>query len=348
MSKPSAVRGSLWFLTRRIGASAVTVLVLVIVVFLMIKAIPGDEAKVAAGESASPEQVAAVRHQLGLDKPVIGQLLVFVKHLLHGDLGTSIATHTTVASGVAAALPPTLELVVLAMLLMVLFAFPAAVVSAANRDRSRDLVTRFSVLTLAAIPTFWLALELQNVLAAKWHVFPISGVLSRGVTVPHRTGSVMLDSLLAGNFAAFSNAFQHFLLPAFVLMIPFASSLYRAFRAELISVFARDHITVARAKGLPRRLLIRQHVVPNALGPALTILGIEFGYMIGAAVLVEAIFGINGVGSYMTTAVANKDTFAVLGCVLVIGVVVVLTNLVVDILQLLRDPRIRASQTGVS
>jgi ABC-type dipeptide/oligopeptide/nickel transport system permease component len=130
-------------------------------------------------------------------------------------------------------------------------------------------------------------------------------------------------------------------------MIPFGSSLYRAFRAELVAVLARDHITVARSKGIPTRRLVRRHVLPNGMGVALTILGIEFGYMVGAAVLVEAIFGIDGIGAFMTTAVANKDTFAVLGSVLVIGVIVVVCNFIVDILQLIRDPRIRATQTGM-
>jgi peptide/nickel transport system permease protein len=345
-SKPSARKG-LMFLARRVVASAVTILVLAVVVFIMIKAIPGDEARVAAGESASAEQVEATRQALGLDQPVIVQLWSFLGRLVRGNLGTSISTQTPVADGIAAALPSTLQLVVLAMIIMALCAFPAAITSATNRDRRKDLAIRFSVLSLAAIPTFWLALELQNLVAAKWHIFPISGVLSRGITVPHRTGAVLLDTLLAGNFGAFFNALQHLILPAVCLMIPFGSSLYRAFRAELVAVLARDHITVARSKGIPTRRLVRRHVLPNGMGVALTILGIEFGYMVGAAVLVEAIFGIDGIGAFMTTAVANKDTFAVLGSVLVIGVIVVVCNFIVDILQLIRDPRIRATQTGM-
>lgn len=348
MSQQNQIRGSLFFLGRRLASSAVTIFVLTIVVFLMTKMIPGDEAKVAAGASATPDQVAAVRHQLGLDQPLFGQLWAFIERLLHGDLGMSIATHTSVASGIEAALVPTFELVVLATIMLVVTAVPAAIYAAGRRDKAPDVATRFTVLTFAAIPSFWLALELQNILASKFGIFPISGVLSRGINVPTRTGSILIDSLLAGNFNAFSNSLQHFLLPAFCLMIPFGAALFRSFRAELVGVYARDHITVARAKGLPRRRLVRRHVVPNALGPALTIGGIEFGYMIGGAVLVEGIFGINGIGSYLTTAVANKDTFAVLGGVLVIGVIVVIANLVVDILQLIRDPRIRASQTGVS
>jgi len=299
-----------------------------------------------AGEGARAADIEMLRHTYGFDRPIPVQYADWLQRLLHGDLGTSIATHTTVATGIKAALPPTFTLVGLAMILMVVIAIPAAVASAMHRDRSRDLFTRFTVLTLAAIPTFWLALELQNLLAAKWHVFPISGVLSRQYDVPARTGSVVLDANLVGDVRAAWNAFQHYILPAFCLMIPFGSSLYRAFRAELISVLARDHITVARAKGLSNRALVRRHVVPNALGPALTILGIEFGYMIGAAVLVEGIFGIDGVGSYMTTAVANKDTFAVLGTVLFVGLIVCVANLAADLLQLVINPRVRHTVLG--
>jgi peptide/nickel transport system permease protein len=208
-------------------------------------------------------------------------------------------------------------------------------------------VTRFGVLTVAAIPTFWLALELQYILGAKLAIFPISGNLSRNFTVPRRTGSTMLDSLLSGQPAAFWDSLQHFLLPAAILMIPFAAALFRATRAEMISVLSREHITVARAKGVPTYRLMWRHAVPNAMGPSLTVIGVEFGTMVGAAVLVEAVFGLNGMGSYLTTAVGNKDTFAVLGGVLVIGVIVVTTSFVVDLLQLVRDPRIRSAQVGV-
>jgi ABC-type dipeptide/oligopeptide/nickel transport system permease component len=343
---PKSVRGSLLFVLRRVIASAITLLVLAITVFLMIKAIPGDEAHVAAGESATPEQVALTRTRLGLDRPLIDQLFRFLGRLLHGDLGNSIATHRSVSDGIVHALPQTLELVVLASILMVALVGPAAVLAAQYQERSMDLGVRFTVITAAALPSFWLALELQNLLAAKLGIFPISGELTRGYTVQRHTGSVLIDSLLGGSLPDFSNALQHLLLPAFVLMLPFAGQLFRATRAELVAVLSRDHITVARAKGMTNARLMRRHALPNALGPAITVIGIEFGNMVGAAVLVETVFGLNGLGSYLTTAVAQKDTFAVLGGVLVVGVVVVLTNLVVDIIQLIRDPRIRSAQIG--
>jgi peptide/nickel transport system permease protein len=340
------MRPVLVFVGRRVAASAAAVLILALVVFLLIKAIPGDEARVAAGAAATPQQVAAVRHSLGLDRPLLGQLTSYFGRLAHGDLGTSISSDSPVTSGIETALPETLELVVLATFLMIVFAVPAAVLTALKRDNSTDTAVRVSLLTLAAIPTFWLAIELQQLISVKLGIFPISGSIATNFDVPRRTGSTMLDALLAGNIAAWWNSLQHYLLPAFILMIPFATTLFRTLRTELITVLGREHIVVARATGLGTGRLVLRHALPNAFGPALTVIGVEFGTMLGAAVLVEGVFGLNGMGDYLTTAVANKDTFAVLGGVLVIGVLVVLANFIVDMLQLVRDPRLRTAQIG--
>ena len=334
------------FLVRKIVTSVITLVGLSLIVFLMVKLIPGDEAQVAAGENASPAQVEAVRHSLGLDQSLPVQFVTFLSRLIHGDLGTSITTHVSVSKSIALVLPQTLELVVLATLIMVTVVVPLATLSALRRDGRTDLFFRFVVIIAAGLPTFWLALLVQYLFGTKLRILPISGRLSRGISVPTRTGSTVVDALLAGNPLAAWDAVQHLILPAIVLALPFAAQLYRVLRAELIRVLAREHLTVARAKGIPERILVRRHVLPNSVGPGLTVLGIQFGAMVGAAVLVESVFGLVGIGSFLTNAVAQQDTFAVLGGVLVIGVVVVLSNFVVDIVQLVRDPRLRAGQLG--
>jgi ABC-type dipeptide/oligopeptide/nickel transport system permease component len=342
----NSLRQTQAFVLRKLIASVVTLFALATIVFVMVKLIPGDEAHVAAGENATPAQVAAVSHRLGLDRSLPLQYLSFLGRLLHGDLGISTSSHRSVADGLRQVLPQTIELVVLAIVLMVAVVLPASIASALYRNGRADATLRTTVIVAAALPTFWLALVLQNILGAKWALLPISGRLSRGIDVPRRTGSVLLDCLLDGNPAAFWNAFQHLLLPAAVLALPFGAQLYRTLRTELIRALARDHLTVARAKGVPQRRLVMRHALPNAMGPAITVLGVQFGAMVGAAVLVESIFGLVGVGSYLTNAVAQKDTFAVLGGVLVIGTIVVVSSLVVDVLQLIRDPRVRAGQLG--
>jgi ABC-type dipeptide/oligopeptide/nickel transport system permease component len=334
------------FLIRKVLSSIVTLFVLSAIVFLMVKLIPGDEAHVAAGENATAAQVEAARVRLGLDQSLPVQYVKFLQRLIHGDLGTSITSHQSIRSGIGQVLPQTIELVVLALIMMVTVVLPLAIISSMHRTGRADTATRIGVVIIAALPTFWLALVLQNLLGAQLKLLPISGRLTRGIAVPRRTGSVLLDSILDGNPNALWNALQHLVLPAAVLCLPFAAQLYRTLRTELIRALARDHLTVARAKGVPMRRLVMRHALPNAMGPAITVLGVQFGAMAGAAVLVESVFGLVGIGSYLTNAVAQKDTFAVLGGVLVIGVLVVVTSFVVDVLQLIRDPRIRAGQLG--
>ncbi|MDP5227626.1 MULTISPECIES: ABC transporter permease [Arthrobacter] len=334
------------FLLRKFATSVVTLVGLTAFVFFMVKLIPGDEARVAAGENATPEQVEAIRKSLGFDQPLPVQFVTFIGRLLHGDLGTSISTHMSVAQGIQQVLPQTIELVVLAVIIVITVVTPLATLAALHRDGRTDYTIKILVVISAGLPTFWLALLLQYGLGTKAEIFPISGRLSRGISVPNRTGSVVLDSLLAGNPMAAWDGFQHLILPAIVLALPFGAQLFRMLRAELVQVLAREHLTVARAKGIPQRQLVTQHVLPNSIGPSITLVGIQFGAMVGAAVLVESVFGLVGIGSYLTNAVAQKDTFAVLGGVLVIGVLVVASNFVVDVLQLIRDPRLRAGQLG--
>ncbi|MBT8161802.1 MULTISPECIES: ABC transporter permease [Arthrobacter] len=346
MANNSPARQTAVFLVRKAVSSVITLIGLSMFVFLMVKLIPGDEARVAAGENATPAQVEAVRKSLGLDQPFFVQLLQFFGRLLHGDLGTSITTHQSVLQGIEQVMPQTIELVVLAIIIIISVVTPLATLSALRRDGATDVAIKLFVILSAAMPTFWLALLLQYLLGTQIGIVPISGRLSRQFNIPTQTGAVVVDSLLAGNPLAAWDGLQHLIVPAIVLALPFGAQLYRILRAELIQVLSREHLTVARAKGVPQRQLVWRHVLPNSIGPGITLVGIQFGAMTGAAVLVEGVFGLVGVGSYLTNAVAQKDTFAVLGGVLVIGVLVVVSNYVVDVLQLIRDPRLRAGQLG--
>ncbi|MFE7423496.1 ABC transporter permease [Rhodococcus sp. NPDC057529] len=329
------------FLGRKLGAALLTLAGLATLVFAMTKLIPGDEAQVAAGDTATPEQVARVREQLGLDGSAFAQYIRYMVRLLHGDLGVSSSTRQPVLDDVLARLPGTLELVLLAMVLAVSAAVPLATLAAARARGGFDKVSRVGAIVAFGLPGFWLALMLQWVLGSWWQILPISGRISVGVEVPHRTGMTLVDALLAGDLAAFSNAFQHLILPATVLAIAVAAQMFRVLRADLIRVRGRDHITVARAKGVtPRRLWLR-HALPNATGPLLDVVGIEIGILVGSAIFVESVFGLSGVGDYLSNAVSRKDITAVIGTVTVIGVIVVVANFVVDLLQLAHDPRLR-------
>jgi peptide/nickel transport system permease protein len=329
------------FVARRLLLLATTLLGIVTIVFLMIKAIPGDEAQAAAGLTASPEQVEAVRRRLGLDDSVLQQYLGYLGRLLHGDLGNSIFTFRPVASDLSGLIPYTVELVVLAMLINVSVGVPAGILAAA-RHRSRvDDSVRLLAIFCGALPTFWLAMIGQAVIGRQLGLTPISGVATIGLDVPKRTGFLTLDSLLAGNLVAFDDALAHLVLPAAVLSIPFMSFVIRVVRSSMITALEADHVTAARAKGASERTVLLRHGLRNAIAPVSTLLGLQIGWMMGGAVLVETVFNRPGFGSYLTQAVAHKDTFAVLGMVLVVGVIVTFVGLVVDLVQLAADPRVR-------
>ncbi len=341
-----ALRAYLWFLARRLGLTLLTLWGLASLVFLMIKLMPGDEAQMAAGADASAVQIELVRERLGLDAPVVIQYLSFLGRLLHGDLGTSMVTLQPVLADLEKVLPNTLELVFIAMLLNLAVAIPAGTIAAYRHGGIFDTISRIAAVMLGGMPAFWLALVLQYLLGSVWRVVPISGQQGFGMNSPMLSGAPTLDALIAGNFEGAFDALHHIILPAAVLAALFSTQVFRTLRAALLSVLRSDFIMAVRAKGATARHMLVHHALPNSLNPVLTLSGTQVGTMIGSAVLVETIFARKGIGAYMFNAVAQKDVSAVLGSVIFTGAVVCFVNLIVDLLQLLVDPRIRAAQLG--
>lgn len=329
------------YLCRRALTTVLTLWALATLVFLMIRLIPGDPARVVAGENATPEQVAAAARRLGTDLPLPQQYLNFLGQVVRGDLGESSATFRPVLTDVAAVLPSTLELVVVAMLINLAVSIPIGVWAAVRHGRAADGVVRVGALMAGGVAPFWLALMTQYYFSAKLGWLPISGQLSADYQVPSRTGVMTLDALLAGNFPAFFDACVHLVLPAAVLALHFAAQLVRTMRTSMLSIMAQDFIRVGRAKGVPEGRLIRRHALPNALVPVLSLAGLQVGAMISLGVLVEVVFARAGIGSYIATSVTDKDLAATLGAVLFVGAVIVLVNLVTDLLQLALDPKVR-------
>ena len=332
------------YLSRRLVTTALTLLGLMTLVFVMIKVIPGDEAQVAAGPEASPAQVQALRQRMGLDAPVVLQYFRFLGRVLQGDLGNSISTLRPVLDDLAKVFPSTLELVAVTLALSLVLALPAAVMAAIRRDHAFDRAARVVAVAAGGMPAFWLALLGQYLLASRWELFPISGQQGFGFVVPVHTRMPLVDTLLAGNLAAFRDASWHLVLPACGLAVYFAAQFFRTLRASLIAIMESDFILPVRAKGASLVRIMVWHALPNAMGPTITLAGLLLGMMIGSAVLVESIFGRQGVGAYLSNAVSQKDTYAVLGAVLFVGAIVCLINMLVDILLLAVDPRVRAAQ----
>ena len=331
------------FIAQRIMLAVVSVWGVLTVVFFMSKLIPGDAARVAAGRTASAAQIEQARATLGLDRPVLEQYANFLWKAVHGDLGMSASTHQAIVSDLGATLPVTVQLVVVSMIITVLVAIPLGVVAAVTEGHSPDVAARIFFVLAGGVPVFWLAIILQWILAARIGLFPISGSNSFGMAPPNVTGFTMLDSILAGSAPAFFDSLGHVILPAIALSAPFLAAVARNVRSTMIGVLQTDYISFAVSKGASPARVVLRHGLRSSIGSTLTIIGMQFGWMMGAALLVESIFALPGIGVYLNAAVLNQDTFAVLGCVLVIGVVFTAASFIVDAAHIALDPRARAS-----
>lgn len=328
------------YFLQRLLFSAMSLFVLVLITFLLSHVVSGDPALVAAGPNAGAEKIALVRQQMGLDKPIVDQFVIYCSQILRGDFGTSWFTHQPIASDLMRELPPSLELVFLAMTINLVISLPLGLLTARYNGSSFDDVVRLVSIAGAGLPIFWSALLLQQYLAANLGLFPVAGRLSFAHRTFHGvTGFDLLDSLIAGRFDVFGDAFAHLFLPAFALSLLFTAVGVRITRTSMISEFRKDYVVLARAKGASEARIMFRHVFANGATPALTVFGMQFGWMLGATVLVEEIFGRPGIGRYAVKAVSQSDINAIIAVVFVIGLVFLVANLIVDILLYVLDPR---------
>ena len=303
-------------LARRLTIAVPVLFGVTILVFLILHLLPGDPAQILLfGSRPTPQQIAQLRSQLGLDQPLPVQYLLYLGRLAHGDLGQSFITNRPVAEEIAQRLPDTLELTFAAMLVAVLIGMPVGILGGVRPGSWADrLSSGFAVLGVA-VPYFWFALILVLVFAVHLRLLPSLG-----------EGS--WDSLI---------------LPAVSLGWGLSAIIARLLRNNLVEIYRQPYMQVARAKGLSERMVLYRHALKNALIPVVTILGLQFGNVLSGAVVVEVIFGRPGIGSYLVQAIQAKDIPAVQSIVLLIAVVYILINLVVDLVYGLLDPRIRLS-----
>ncbi len=310
-------------IARRMLATLPVLLLVTMGVFLLIHLVPGDPVEVMLGESQDPVAKEALRHELGFDQPLYIQYANWLVQLAHGDLGRSVRTHQTVMENVTQRLRPTLELAVYAMLISALIAVPLGILAATHRDSALDLFgTGFALLGIC-LPNFVLALLLIFVFGVLLHWLPISSY-----TDP-------FDNPVAG--------IKSLTLPALTLGLALAAVIARTLRASLLETLSEDYVRTARAKGLDAARVIRGHALKNALIPVVTVLGLQFGTLIGGAVITEYVFALPGVGRLVVDAVFARDYPLVQGVVLLICLGFIVSNLVVDILYGWLDPRIRTS-----
>ncbi|MDQ2663267.1 MAG: ABC transporter permease [Candidatus Eremiobacteraeota bacterium] len=316
-----------------------------VVSFLFLKAIPGDPVAIRLGDHATPAQAASLRASLGLDKPVLVQLALYLSHAVRGDLGTSIVDNQSVFAKLAQYFPATIDLTISAMIVAVALGIPAGIISALRFRSAVDALVMSGALLGVSIPVFWLGWMLVYVLAVLpshfgLNLFPISGRLSLQYSVHPVTHLLVLDALLAGNVRAALDALWHLILPALTLgTIPLAI-VAKITRSGMLDVMRSDYIRTARAKGLGDWAVIVRHALRNALVPIITIVGLQTGLLLGGAVLTEHIFAWPGVGRLAFDAISNRDMPLINGCIVLFAAVFVVVNTVVDLLYAAANPRI--------
>jgi peptide/nickel transport system permease protein len=309
------------FLARRLAISAVTFLLITLIVFTGVRMIPGDPARVMAGTDADEAGLQEIRAKYGLTDPIPVQYIRWLALALQGDLGESIRTREPVVKTVAMKLPITMQLAAFALLIAIGIAIPAGIFSAIRRNTAWDLLANAASLCGVSIPSFWLGIMLILFLSVRLHVLPASGF------VP------FFDDPL-GNL-------QRMIMPAFVLGTALAAVLMRQTRNSMIEVLSANYIRTAYSKGLAERVVVFRHALRNGLIPIVTILGLQMGTLMGGAVVTEQIFVVPGFGRLIVEAVFTRDYPLVQGVVLITASAYVLINLLVDVSYSLMNPRIR-------
>lgn len=326
----------------RVAQALPVVAGVVVISFLLTRALPGDPAAYFAGPAANEASIAQVREALGLDKPLIQQFFIYVGDLVTGNLGQAISTGQPVAADLAARLPASLELTLVALVLSCAIAIPLGILAATRPGTSVDHLCRVIVTAGVSMPTFFTGIVLIYVFyyLAGWAPSPLGRLDFIYLSPPHVTGFYLIDAALAGDWFTWIGALKQLILPATTLALFTLAPIARMTRAAMLTALSSDFIRTARAAGLGRGKVLYAYAFRNALLPVVTTLGMVFSFTLGANVLVEKVFAWPGIGSYAVEALVVSDYAAVQGFVLAMALLFVLLNLVIDIAYALIDPRI--------
>ena len=331
------------FIVKRAALTLPTFVALMFVTFTMIRLVPGDPIEVRRGERGiSPERLADLRHNMGLDQPVWKQFIDYVWALLHGDFGTSIVSKSPITTEFFTLFPATVELTMCAMLFAVIIAVPAGVIAAAKRGSFYDQSMMGIALMGYSMPLFWWGLMLILLMSNTLHLTPVSGRvdLIKYYYQPV-TGFFLIDSLLSGQKGAFLDVVRHLILPTIVLGTIPLGAIARMTRSSMLEVLEEDYVRTARAKGLSVFRVIGLHALRNALIPVVTMIGVQLSFLLAGAVLTETIFSWPGVGNWLIHSIERRDYPALQGGIMLIASLVIVLNFVMDLLYGLINPRIR-------
>ncbi|HYY25848.1 MAG TPA: ABC transporter permease [Candidatus Udaeobacter sp.] len=325
---------------RLIGAIPV-LLGISFVVFLLMHLAPGDPVVLLLGDDATPADVARVRHEWGLDQPLLIQYWQFISRAMVGDFGQSLKFGEPVLKLIFERLPATVELATVSLLVAILISIPIGVYSAIKRDTLIDHAGTGVALIGVSLPNFWLGIMMIYFLGGQMNLLPVAGRIEYGIEVKPITGLYLLDSLMTGNFAAFWSVLQHLLMPAITLGTALAAIVTRITRSSMLEVMRQDYVMTARAKGLSERVVIWRHILRNALITVTTILGLQLGALLNGSVITETVFSYPGIGDLLIQSISVRDYRLTQVLILFFGVIYFVVNMLVDVLYTLIDPRIK-------
>lgn len=311
----------LGYLLKRIAASVPTVIVVTVLVFALIRAIPGDPASLMLGDIDNPALLAEMRHALGLDRPVGEQFLIWVGNALRGDLGMSIARREPVMHLVLTHFAVTAQVVLTATLLACLVAVPAGMVAAWRQNRRADTAIVSTSILFVSMPSFWVGILLIWLFGVKLNWLPVYG----------------FESIAEGGLGAA----RYLVLPVCAIVLTEIAAITRMMRASTIETLRLEYVAHARAKGLPEKRVMLRHVLPNSFGPTLTVIGLMLGHLLSGAAVIETVFTLPGIGRLLVESIYARDYPVVQGCLLFIALLYVAVNLAVDLLYPLFDPRVK-------
>ncbi len=335
--------GRLRTLAAAAASVPITLFGLIVVTFFIGRVMPIDPIVAILGDHAPPDVVARVTVELGLDRPLWYQFWIFLRNLLHLDLGTSVMTSHPVLEDIAQFFPATFELATAAMIVAMLLGVPLGVLAAVRQGTRTDHIVRVFSLAGSSVPIFLLAMLSLVVFYAALGWLPGTGqndVAYDGM-VPRVTGMLVVDAIIAGDWDSFTDALMHLIQPALVLAYFSMAYITRMTRGFMLDALRGEYITTARAKGLPQRRIIWRHAFGNIWVQLITVLALTYAGLLEGAVVTETVFSWPGLGQYLTISLLNADMNAVLGATLVIGMIYLVLNLLADILYRMMDPRVR-------
>ena len=309
------------YITRRLLMTVPTFLIVALVVFTLMRLVPGDPAAVMVGDLDDPTILAQVRRELGLEEPLPQQFAIWLGNVVRGELGQSLMTGEDVLDAMLRRFRVTAQIVLVSVVLAVLVAIPVGLLAAWRQNRTADVITMFLVILAVSVPSFWVGILLILVFGVELGWLPTIGYVSIG------------ENLAEG--------VRYLILPVTALLLGEMASLARMMRSSTIEVLRLEYITHARAKGLSEGVVLWRHALPNAFAPVLTVLGLMLGSLLGGAVVIETVFTLPGLGRFLVDGIYARDYPVVQGTLLLVAAIYVLTNLIVDLLYPLFDPRVR-------